>query len=165
MGANRTVLNRHKRGPQPWRCRHGGGALVEANRRGGCLGHGGSVCGARAQMDETNSAWGRKRSAGGRWLLLRGGGGHQRGGVRQQRCHIAWGRRGAWVRPMGGVPTAARPRRARSARLCFDSGVPTWLTHGPRLSVGEGVRSERHGHVWASAENAEWAEPRMNNNI
>jgi hypothetical protein len=72
--------------------------------------------------------------------------------------------RGAWLRPAGGVPTtsqltAARPRLARAAHLCFGSGAPTRLTHGPRLSAGEGVRRERRGARGPAREGKGWAEP------
>jgi hypothetical protein len=39
--------------------------------------------------------------------------------------------RGAWLRPS-------------AVRLYFGSGAPTRLTRGPWVSVGEGVRRERH---------------------
>jgi hypothetical protein len=76
---------------------------VAANRRGGRLGDGGSVCGARAQMDEMNSAWGRKRSAGGsvlRGAARRGGRRGGRGvGATCRRSGRERGReRGAWPR-------------------------------------------------------------------
>jgi hypothetical protein len=53
---------------------------------------------------------GKNRSAGG-GSLLRGSGGQQRGGVRQGGCHAVRGWRGAWLRPVGGVPITSRPRR------------------------------------------------------
>jgi hypothetical protein len=50
-------------------------------------------------------------------------------------CH---GAHGDWLRPAGGVPTAARPRHAGVARRCSYSGALA-LMRGPRLSVGEGA--------------------------
>jgi hypothetical protein len=66
-------------------------------------------------------------------------------------------RRGGGATERGGGPTAGTPRGvgpgsdqraasrprpgqsrlARAARLCFDSGAPTWLTRGPQLVAGD----------------------------
>jgi hypothetical protein len=74
-------------------------------------------------------------------------GGEKKGGVWPWGYHTVRGRRGAWLRPVGGVPTAARPRRALA------------LTRGPRLSVGEGVRRDLRGARGPAQEGKGWAEP------
>jgi hypothetical protein len=52
------------------------------------------------------------------------------------------------TRRAGGVGPGCDRRAASQPRP--GRGAPTRLMHGPRLSVGEGVRRERRGRTWAS---------------
>jgi hypothetical protein len=132
-------------------------------RRGGRLG-GGEACAALGRGRARQTACGEKNSAGGRWLGLRvawdnGERGSGSGDVTRRRA------RGAWLRPVGGVPNASRPRRARAARLCFGSDAPMRLTRGPQLSAGDGVRRERRGCAWAGPEKRGVGRARRNSNV
>jgi hypothetical protein len=52
-----------------------------------------------------------------------------------------------------------RPDRVLAGRGCSDSGALA-LTQGPWLSMGEGVRRERHGTRGPAREGKGWAEPK-----
>jgi hypothetical protein len=122
---------------------------VVENQRGGRLGDGGRVCGARAWTDETNDVRGENFWPAGGGSVLKGSGGEGRrggaprgGGAGERERGGPWARCGAaWWR---GV-TAARPRRARATRcraIVVGGGVGTtrtaWLTGGPGRIRGGG---------------------------
>jgi hypothetical protein len=83
---------------------------VVESRRGRCLGSGGSVCVARAWTARRMARGGEENQLATGGSFLRGGGGHQRGGVRQWRCHVAWG----GVEPGFDQRAASRPTVARA---------------------------------------------------
>jgi hypothetical protein len=99
-------------------------------------------------------------SVGGWWLPFKVGGGDNRErGVRQRGHHAASGLDSTGGRRPYRVPADRGPTAVRAG------GAPTWLTRGPRLAVGEGVRSGARGTRGPAQRNAEWAEPQRNSSI
>jgi hypothetical protein len=110
--------------------------------RGANAGRDGRACEKREEGRSVASQAGREK----RGEEMGGGGGPALGVPRGA------GRCGAWLRPAGGVPTAfqptvARPRRARAARHCSDSGAGA-DARAPAVS-GRGSEKREARRAWA----------------